>query len=112
MYTEDSLSKALERAKSSTYDQFEIELSSSGKRSWILEIIVSHKVDLSRYVGGADFETLKEKIVESVGEFYESKKETIGSSFPIIELENILLERRLDQGTRLVLDGIEIKIQN
>ena len=111
MNTEDSLSLAIERAKSSIHDQFEMELSSSGKRSWILQVIVSHKVNLSRYVGGVDFPILKERIIERIEGFYEEKKESIVSTFPVLELRNHVLEKSPDIGTKLTLEAIEISIQ-
>ena len=109
--TEDSLSQAIERAKSSTHDSFEIELTSSGKRSLILEVVVSHKANLSRYVGGADFPILKERITKVIEGFYESKKETIASNFPLLELQAYVLEKSPDLGTKLTIDNIEFIIQ-
>lgn len=112
MNTDDSLSQAIDRAKSSINDQFEIELSSAGKKSWILAITVSHRVNLSRYVGGADFPVLKERIIERIEEFYEAKQEAIVSVFPILDLKSHVLEKSLDVGTRLTLDDVEIELQN
>lgn len=109
--TEDSLSLAIERAKSSIHDRFEMKLSSSGKRSWFLGVIVSHKVNLSRYVGGADFPILRERIIEAIEEFYEEEKEAIVSKFPVLELQNYVMNKSPDLGTKLIIDAIEISIQ-
>ncbi len=110
--TEDSLAQAIQNAKFSRHDNFELELSSTGKRAWILEITVSHRVNLDRYVGGVEFPILKERIIKRIEAFYESKKETFVSSFPLLELQSYVLEKSPDSGTRLTLDGIEIRIKN
>ncbi|EDY81779.1 hypothetical protein VDG1235_1397 [Verrucomicrobiia bacterium DG1235] len=112
MNTDDSLSLAIERAKSSIHDSFDLELSSSGKRSWILTIKVSHKVNLQRYVGGADFPALKDRIIQRIEDFYESKKETIASMFPTQDLKSYILEKSPDAGTKLTITDIEIELQN
>ncbi|MDQ8188525.1 flotillin-like FloA family protein [Pelagicoccus sp. SDUM812002] len=112
MNTDDSLSQAIERAKSSIHDSFDMELSSAGERSWILTITVSHKVNLHRYVGGADFPILKERIIQRIEEFYESKKEKIASMFPTQDLKSYILEKSPDVGTKLSITDIGIEIQN
>lgn len=109
--TEESLSQAIKQAKSSSHDRFEIELSSSGKRSWILAITVSHKVNLSCYLVGAGFPCLKERFLEKIRQFYETKKDAIHSSFPIHDLKTELLESSLDIGTKLTITDIDIEIK-
>jgi len=110
--TDDSLPQVIHRAKSSIHDSFETEISSTGKRSWILTITVSHKVNLQRYVGGADFPALKERIIQRIEEFHESKKETIGSMFPTQDLKSYILEKSPDVGNKLTITDIEIELQN
>ncbi len=112
MNTDDSLSQAIEKAKSSVHDQFEVELSSPGKKSWILAITVSHKVNLHRYVGGADFPILKQRIIERIEELYDAKKDTIASIFPTGNFKSYIIEKTPDLGTKLTITDIEIEIQN
>lgn len=109
MNKEDSLQQAIESAKTTTRDQFELELSCSGKKSWILEVTVSHKVNLARYVGGADFPVLKERINKRIEEFHETKKDTIVSNYPIHDLKLYVVKKSPNVGTKLTLDDIVIR---
>ncbi|MDQ8200952.1 flotillin-like FloA family protein [Pelagicoccus enzymogenes] len=110
-HTADSLALALAGAKTSRRFTLEAELSSAGKRPWRLEAIVTHRVNLARYVGGADLAVLKERISKSVAYFYEENKHAISSVFPLADLEASILESQLDAGTKLTLESVEIKVR-
>ncbi|MCB1095464.1 MAG: flotillin-like FloA family protein [Verrucomicrobiae bacterium] len=77
-------------------------------RPWNVAIVLLYRIELSRYVGGAEIDVLEERIRHALEESYSSWRSTFEAAPPKELWENEVMSKELDSGTRLRLLGCRI----
>tara|TARA_B110000037_G_scaffold192624_1_gene226981 strand:- start:644 stop:1216 length:573 start_codon:yes stop_codon:yes gene_type:complete len=108
--TKESLSSAVLGAISIRCDTFELSLSEEGGRRWSLEVSLTHKLCLDRFIGGADISVLTSRVKNAIEAFYSEQKSAISTSFPVGAFEDEVMKKSLDLGTRFELVNCKISL--